>query len=365
MPRKAGEQAVKLFYLYKYGVLGGCTTQLANRLTFLRKVAEPHFGFMGDYGGLSAFEGYPHTAVLPSVEAIRDYIAAGSFDAVLTIDTYELYEALAGLDYAGTVIHEVHTTYEEPLRRLQADWPSLPTRHVLTPSYYMKRYLEDIGIPLAHQVDNCLDTELFRYETAGDSPVAARPGERLVLWVGKLDAHKNWQAFLQLAERLRQERDDLRFVLAGGHTAPDEVKQQLVARQRELGEGTLVWLPSIDYRSMSRLYSEAARSGGLYVSTTTNESFGMTVLEAMACRCPVVAPAVGALPELLGDERSVGLYAGDDLDGCAAAIDRLLTDDALREQVAVSGERLARERYSIASVGRSYMPLLERLIYRS
>ncbi|MFS0722475.1 glycosyltransferase family 4 protein [Paenibacillus sp. 1P07SE] len=353
---------MNIFYLYKYCILGGCTTQLANRLKFLRGGARPHFGFMGDYGGLSAFEGYPYAFILPTVEAIRAYIAAGDFDAVITIDTYELYEALAGMDYKGAVIHEVHTTYEAPLRRLREDWEQLPTRHVLTPSYYMKQYLEGIGIPEVHYVDNCLDTSLFRYEPVAGQSWAAQADKRLILWVGKLDEHKNWRAFLRVASELNGKHDDLQFALVGGHTASDEVKDQLRVMQVDLELHNLTWLPSVAYEEMYRLYSETARSGGLYVSTTANESFGMTVLEAMACRCPVVAPAVGALPELLGGERAAGLYDASDLEACAGRISRLLEQDELRERVAASGEQLARERYSIGQVGRVYLPLLERLV---
>ncbi|WP_020616489.1 glycosyltransferase family 4 protein [Paenibacillus daejeonensis] len=358
---------MKLLYLYKYCILGGCTTQLANRLKFLRGKTEPHFGFMGDYGGLGAFEGYPHAVILPTVVDIRDYIAAGAFDAVITIDTYELYEALASLNpaYAGTVIHEVHTTYEEPLRHLQAGWADLPARHVLTPSYYMKELLEEMGIPDVQQVNNCLDTSLFRYEPSAEPVVNVAPDKRLILWVGKLDDHKNWRGFLQVAAKLQAGSDDLQFVLVGGHTASDTVKERLRVTLRELGLEDLIWVPSLAYEEMYRLYSQTARSGGLYVSTTSNESFGMTLLEAVACRCPVVAPSVGALPELMGDERAAGLYAAGDLGAAEATILRVLADTELRSRMADTGEAMARGRYGIEQVGRDYLSLLERFVAES
>jgi len=72
-----------------------------------------------------------------------------------------------------------------------------------------------------------------------------------------------------------------------------------------------------------------------------HETFGMPLLEAMACGTPVAASRAGSLPEVGGD---AALYAPpDDADAWAAALRRIVDDTALRERLAAAGiERAAR-----------------------
>lgn len=347
---------MKILYFYKFCLLGGVTTQLANRLKFLRGCAEVHFAFLEDYGGASAFEGYAHVRILGTPDELRSYIIMHDFDVLITIDTYELYEALGPAEERKLIIHEVHTTYEEPLRKLAESRESLPFHYVITPSAYMKEMLERIGITDAFHINNCLDMDLFKYEPlSGKQPPT-------ILWVGKLDRHKNWESFMNIAGRLNAQFPALRFMLVGGYTAPEEITGKLQARVQELGFRHFEWLPKVNYEEMHHYYSAVAESGGVYVSTTCNESFGMTVLEAMACRCPVVVPEVGALPELLGDELSVSLYASGREGECVEHVARLLGQNVLRERLKTLGEQKARTVYSIEEVGKAYMALLERFV---
>ncbi len=71
-----------------------------------------------------------------------------------------------------------------------------------------------------------------------------------------------------------------------------------------------------------------------------HETFGMPMLEAMACGTPVVASRAGSLPEVGGD---AALYAPpDDADAWAVALRRIVDDAALRERLCAAGiERAA------------------------
>jgi glycosyltransferase involved in cell wall biosynthesis len=345
---------MKILYFYKFCILGGVTTQLANRLKFLRHHSEVHFAFLEDYGGASAFEGYEHVRILGTVEEIKSYIEVNDFDIMITIDTYELYEALGSELEGKVIIHEVHTTYSEPLQRLAATKDSLPFHYVITPSAYMKDYLDSIGITGAYHINNCLDIDLFRYEAGMEQEPAT------ILWVGKLDDHKNWSSYLNIAGRLNARMPELQFMLVGGYTAAEEIKKQLMLKVEQMGFKHFKWIPKVNYEEMHSYYSSVAQSGGLYVSTTINESFGMTVLEAMACRCPVVVPRVGALPELLEGPLSASLYESGNEAECVDRLSALLEQNSLRESLKSLGEQKARTTYSIEQVGEEYMALLER-----
>jgi glycosyltransferase involved in cell wall biosynthesis len=82
-----------------------------------------------------------------------------------------------------------------------------------------------------------------------------------------------------------------------------------------------------------------------FLLPSTQESFGLAALEAMACRVPVVASRVGGLPEVIEDGESGFLHAPGDLSGMAASTLRLLTDDSLYAKMARAARHAAKSRF--------------------
>ena len=80
--------------------------------------------------------------------------------------------------------------------------------------------------------------------------------------------------------------------------------------------------------------------------SSRTESFGLGVLEAMACRVPVVGPEVGGVPEVLGVPPAGRLVEPDSAEALAAAAVELLTDPAAYEAAASRGRERARECYA-------------------
>ena len=82
------------------------------------------------------------------------------------------------------------------------------------------------------------------------------------------------------------------------------------------------------------------------------EGLPMAVLEAMAAGVPVVASAVGSLPEVLGDGAGVLVPPGD-ADALRAALEQL-ADAKGREALAIAARRRVESRYAAATMARSY-----------
>jgi glycosyltransferase involved in cell wall biosynthesis len=93
----------------------------------------------------------------------------------------------------------------------------------------------------------------------------------------------------------------------------------------------------------------------VFLLPSAQESFGLAALEAMACELPVVASRVGGLPELIEDGVSGFLHEPDDLDGMAASVVRLLSDEAVRSRAAARSRAIAEGRYSTTRI----VPLYE------
>jgi glycosyltransferase involved in cell wall biosynthesis len=83
------------------------------------------------------------------------------------------------------------------------------------------------------------------------------------------------------------------------------------------------------------------------VLPSLREAQGISILEAMARRVPVVASAVGGIPEVVADGVSGLLVPPADPGALAAAIARLATSPALRARMGDAGYRIVAERFSM------------------
>jgi len=117
--------------------------------------------------------------------------------------------------------------------------------------------------------------------------------------------HKNHARLFDAFGRLRAERPELRLVLTGEGDfgpLPDGVEARVQVSSHELAD----------------LY----RSAAALVFPSLHEGFGMPVVEAMACGCPVACANVASLPEVAGD--AARLFDPRNVDEIAAAVDDVL-----------------------------------------
>jgi glycosyltransferase involved in cell wall biosynthesis len=104
----------------------------------------------------------------------------------------------------------------------------------------------------------------------------------------------------------------------------------LERRVAELGlDGRVRFLGSVPRETVLRLFRAADAS----VLPSAWENFPHTVVEALAVGCPVIATAVGGVPEVVRDGENGLLVVPNDAAGLAAAIRRFFSDAELRERL--------------------------------
>lgn len=100
----------------------------------------------------------------------------------------------------------------------------------------------------------------------------------------------------------------------------------------------------------------------IFVLPSLAEGFGIAIVEAMAAARPVVATAVGGIPEIVVDGDTGLLVPPGDSVALAAAIERLLRDPAYARSLGERGRLRARQKFSIESAVRKHEELYEALL---
>ncbi len=154
-------------------------------------------------------------------------------------------------------------------------------------------------------------------------------GDRYIIAIGTIEPRKNFPSLVRAFDRVAAGDPDVRLVIAGGAGwGIDAFEAALSAspfatRVRQLGYVSEQDRVDLLVGAMVLAYPS------LY------EGFGHPPFEAMAAGVPVVTTTAGSLPEVVGDA-ALFVPPGDD-DALAGALERVLHDDALRDDLVARG----------------------------
>jgi glycosyltransferase involved in cell wall biosynthesis len=104
------------------------------------------------------------------------------------------------------------------------------------------------------------------------------------------------------------------------------------------------------------------RGAEVFVWPAVDEAFGIAFIEAQACGLPVVAGDAGGVAAVIDDGRSGLLVAPGDARALAAAVRRLVTDDALRTAMAARAPAYVRARHDLPVAARQLDSTLRRVV---
>jgi glycosyltransferase involved in cell wall biosynthesis len=158
------------------------------------------------------------------------------------------------------------------------------------------------------------------------SPGGQKSPTPLVVAVGRLVPVKRFGMLIDALVSIKDRHPALQAVIVGDGYE----REMLEAKLREHHAETWIALPGrVDDATLVDTY----RRAWVVAATSAHEGWGMTITEAAACDTPAVATRIAGHEDAVVDGVS-GLLA-DDRDGFAAALDRVLADDALRARLSV------------------------------
>ena len=155
-----------------------------------------------------------------------------------------------------------------------------------------------------------------------------------LLYVGAINPRKN---LLTIVKTLQQLPDSLSIplvVVGSGRQYEKKVKQYVFKNSLQ---NRIHWLGQADQKDMPALYQAAT----LFLYPSHYEGFGIPIIEALFSETPVITSNCSSMPEAAGpDALLIDPKQPEDL---AQAIDKVLSDDALRERMIKKGYAYAQQ----------------------
>ena len=336
--------------------------------------------------------GAPHMAALRTFSV--DLAMAAGVEGAHVVHTHTWYANLAGHIAARMhgIPHVMTSHSLEPLRPWKAEqlgggyqlslWAertaiegadaviavSAGMRHDILRSY------PAVDPARVHVIHNGVDTQEYRRVQSREGLDALGIDTTLptVVYLGRITRQKGLPHLLDAAELLPARTQ---LVLCAGSPDTPEIGEEVAARVAALQAQGLrvVWLRDMLPRETAiRVLSHAT----VFVCPSIYEPFGLVNVEAMACGVPVVASAVGGIPEIVVDGETgwlVPFEPGDDAFGSPAdparfardladRIGQLLTDpDAARRMGAAARARVESE-FSWTAIARATVDLYRSLV---
>jgi len=166
-----------------------------------------------------------------------------------------------------------------------------------------------------------------------------------LFYIGNAQPHKNLSRLISVFKKLREKYPDLNLVLSGpDHIFWEKIKSEIASSKTPRNDGQdsgILFTGYVSEEEMVGLYKNAEA----FVMPSLEEGFGIPILEAMACGCPVVSSNAGSLPEVGGPASAGAVLYFDphNEEDMVRVIGEVLGDKGLRKELIKKGERRYKE----------------------
>jgi glycosyltransferase involved in cell wall biosynthesis len=195
-----------------------------------------------------------------------------------------------------------------------------------------KDLISFLGIPeeRIRVIYNGVDHDIFK-----PCPAPKPVDEPYILYVGSEQPRKNLTTLLMAFHKLKADKSfrELKLVKVGEAGGKNQVfRQQSLKLIESLNlRGDIVFTGFVAEEEMAGYYSNAE----CLVFPSLYEGFGLPVIEAMACGCPVITSNTSSLPEIVGEAGI--MVEPHDAEGLANAVGEVFTNPDLKQELKKRG----------------------------
>lgn len=183
----------------------------------------------------------------------------------------------------------------------------------------------------------------------------AAPDEKILIHLSNFRPVKRVRDAVEIFARV-VERVPAHLLLIGD--GPDRSVAEWLAHKKGIQE-------RVHFLGKQDSVNELLPIADLMLMPSELESFGLAALEAMACRVPSIATAVGGVPELIEDGVNGLLFHVGEIEAMADAAAELLLDPARLDAMATAARRTAQQRFCASKIIPVYEKYYERVLDRA
>lgn len=276
---------------------------------------------------------HTHTAKAGAVARLATMLAGGARPPIV-VHTFH-----------GHVLRGYFGSFQTTAFRLLEWWLARRTTRLVAVSPQVRDDLVALGVAPAEKFAVVrLGIELEERVTSERSREEARralgiPNGRFVVgWIGRMTGVKRTDDVLEGLRRLRERGVDACLCMVGDGPDRDHVEQ----RAHDLG--VVRHCLFLGYQEDVAPWYQACDA---VILPSANEGTPVSVIEALAAGRPVVATAVGGVPDVVRDGVDGFLVEPGDLDGLAERLARLAADPELRARMGAAGRERVVPRYAV------------------
>lgn len=166
-------------------------------------------------------------------------------------------------------------------------------------------------------------------------------GKKVILFLARIHPRKGLEILLRAVEMLRKSRNDFVLVIAGGGEGKYVNSLKKSAEMKGLSD-CIDWVGEVRGEKKDNFL----RGADIFVLPSHRESFGLSVVEAMAAGCPVVISDQVAIHEEV-QKAEAGIVVSLNPSDLRNALEALLDDANLREKKGKNGRQLVEEKFNI------------------
>ncbi len=371
---------------YPPNVYGGAGVHIKNLSRELAQVMDVEVRCFGDQDvtdGRLRVKGYQAWPRMWEGEEKKFNSTLGTFSTDMSIvrDTIDAdlvhghtwYAAMAGfmgkMLYGIPFVSTVHSL--EPLRPWKEEQ--------LGRSYHLTAWIEKVALEAADRViavstqskgeilanfpipeerirviHNGIDLKVWKHSQAVATRKAFGIDGDYILFVGRTSRQKG---MVHLLEAMKYVDPGVRLVCCTSAPDTKEIEEEIAAKVKETPR--CLWINTLlREEQYIELYSNCVS----FACPSVYEPFGIINLEAMACERPVVASAVGGIPEVVVPEKTGFLVPPGDAKALADALNRVLRNRDMARQFGLAGRKRVEDHFSWTSIAAKTKTMYEELL---
>lgn len=307
-------------------------------------------------------------SVLITVFKLRKIINTENYDKIIAFDcaTTGLIGALSKANKEFIVFS--HGGEALRMKRANKSWIVRfilkKADKIIANSISSKNILENIissGKKKIEVVYPGVDTNILCYDEKGRTDLKRKyklQKKKIILTLGRLDDRKGIDDVIKCLPKLFEKLPDTVYLIAG--KGPMEKELRKLVQEKKINDKVIFigYIPDYQlaaYYSLCDIFvmpSKETKEGNI-------EGFGMVLLEANACKRPVIGTNSGGISEAIIDGKTGFIIPAEDQDKLYNAMIKMLTDTKLAKKYGEEGEKRAKEEFSWNNVIKKFSDIID------